>query len=225
MWGAIGAIGGSIATGLMNRSAASDQEDFQRYMSNTAHRRAAKDLEKAGLNRVLAVGSPASTPAGAMASVPDYGANLAAGISADTTRKQANAAIKETAARTEKARAETGSSQVQKDIDEEGWKWLNEKGNEAYKKSFLGASMAQKAGIPTWGGLVAGNTDILTDNLPPGWGKESNQKTLDSIRKAAAQRKARFEKKDKTGKSERDRFLGNENWIYDPKKRYDGIYR
>lgn len=45
---------------------ASNQMAFQREMSNTGYYRAAKDMEKAGLNRILAVGGPASTPAGSM---------------------------------------------------------------------------------------------------------------------------------------------------------------
>ncbi len=43
------------------------QRDFQEMMANTTHQRAAKDLSAAGLNRILALGSPAPAPAGAMA--------------------------------------------------------------------------------------------------------------------------------------------------------------
>lgn len=72
--GGIGAVAGFGGDNYMmedqqafNAQQAQLNRQFQRDMSNTAYQRAARDMEKAGLNRILALGSPASTPGGAMA--------------------------------------------------------------------------------------------------------------------------------------------------------------
>jgi hypothetical protein len=60
----LGFIGGEL-TNASNRATAGRQMDFQHYMSNTAYQRAVADLKAAGLNPMLAYGTPASSAAGA----------------------------------------------------------------------------------------------------------------------------------------------------------------
>lgn len=62
-------IVGGLSANTARRKEARRQESFQERMANTAYQRAAADLRAAGLNRILAVGSPAATPSGAMAPV------------------------------------------------------------------------------------------------------------------------------------------------------------
>nr|UXQ88069.1 MAG: DNA pilot protein [Microvirus sp.] len=80
VWGAIIDAGANLLGGKMadkgqkdanrsNERIAKDNRDFQERMSNSAYQRSAKDLTAAGLNRILALGSPASSPSGATATM------------------------------------------------------------------------------------------------------------------------------------------------------------
>ena len=72
--GALGAIGGGLLSGSASRSSASDQMDFQNYMSSTAYQRSMRDMKAAGLNPILAYQQGgASTPAGAGYSLENIG--------------------------------------------------------------------------------------------------------------------------------------------------------
>lgn len=88
--GGIGALG-SVAGGLLGKSGqeaanaanlqiARENREWQERMSNTAYQRSAADLEAAGLNRILALGKPASTPAGNIATMQNPNAPLASGV-------------------------------------------------------------------------------------------------------------------------------------------------
>ena len=78
---------GSVISGLFNRSSAKDQMRFQERMANTAYQRAAKDLQAAGLNRIIALGNPAASPSGAMGTMAPIDASAAS--AADVNRKTA----------------------------------------------------------------------------------------------------------------------------------------
>ena len=95
--GPIGGLAGGLLGGLFGSSQAKkrnrmqmqlarEQMEFQERMSNTQFQRAAADLEKAGLNRILALGKPATSPQGAMAQLQDPG--IAAVNSALGVRRQ-----------------------------------------------------------------------------------------------------------------------------------------
>lgn len=78
--GMIGSRGQATAN-RQNLAIAREQMAFQERMSGSAYQRAAKDLEAAGLNRILALGSPASTPSGQSAKMENIKAPLARGVS------------------------------------------------------------------------------------------------------------------------------------------------
>lgn len=95
-------LAGSIGGALIGRSGQSsanrtnvrlarEQMAFQERMSNTAYQRATVDLEKAGLNRILALGGPASSPQGQTAQVQN---EEAAGLQAALTAAQVYATRK-----------------------------------------------------------------------------------------------------------------------------------
>lgn len=80
----IGGLIGSSGQSAANRSnerIARENRAFQERMSSTAYQRSSEDLKAAGLNRILALGSPSSTPAGSTAVMQNVKAPIAKGVS------------------------------------------------------------------------------------------------------------------------------------------------
>jgi hypothetical protein len=93
--GAAGSYFGTQSQNSANAAQAQAQMDFQRDMSGTAYQRAVQDMQKAGLNPMLAYSQGgATTPAGAMAQMQNVLGNATtSGTQAYQTVAQANQAI------------------------------------------------------------------------------------------------------------------------------------
>lgn len=100
----LGAASGAIGSGISGAFSAKEarkQRQFQRKMSNTAYQRSMRDMRRAGLNPILAYQQGgASTPAGAMGSIPDVGASISRGVSSAVQARQATSLINNTNAQT-----------------------------------------------------------------------------------------------------------------------------
>lgn len=93
-----------------NKAMAREQMRFQERMRNTAYQAAARDLEKAGLNRVIALGSPASSPGGAQARMEN---TIQPAISTAMQLQRQAAELKAINATTQNTEAATRKTQVE----------------------------------------------------------------------------------------------------------------
>lgn len=93
--GAAGSYFGQQESMKFNAKEAAKNREFQERMARNAHQYAAEDMEKAGLNRILALGNQAATPSGSAASISpmDYGtigSNAATAVEARRNLKAQN---------------------------------------------------------------------------------------------------------------------------------------
>lgn len=110
------AAGGNILSSVANLWSASQNRDFQKGMSNTAHTREVADLRRAGLNPILSAtgGAGLSTPAGATGQVFDLGS---AASGARTARaNQMSAEAKKSDSRTNMHNADTQQLRQEQDL-------------------------------------------------------------------------------------------------------------
>lgn len=114
--GGLGGLFGSSSQNRANRKLAREQMAFQERMSNTAYQRAAKDLEAAGLNRILALGSPASSPGGQTAQMQNIAEAGLSGAEKATAMQVARSNIKVIKEQAKNVAADTEVKNVQRDL-------------------------------------------------------------------------------------------------------------
>jgi hypothetical protein len=122
---AISAVGSLIGGRQRNQASAkgaSKQIAFQERMSNTAMQRRAKDLEKAGLNRILALGESATTPSGAMPTVED---EITPAVTSAQNAYSINQQVRESAARVEALKAELPGKQLRGSLAQDARDFLS----------------------------------------------------------------------------------------------------
>lgn len=121
----LGDLGSAVIGGLFGQHSADKQMDFQRHMSNTAHRREVRDLKAAGLNPILSAGGPgAVTPSGASSSmsVNPLGTSYSNAASAKVARETAELEQDLLRAQVDKTKAETlntGQDYLLKGLDQQ----------------------------------------------------------------------------------------------------------
>ena len=141
--GLLGGLGALGAQGV-SRDMAREQMQFQEQMSNTAYQRATTDMQKAGINPMLAYmkGGADSAP-GAMGTAENVGSAFMAGRQAQAQAKQAEAAADSATAQAEKTEAEKEGQEIDNNLKPFY-------AHIALKNAGSSALTAEKAGTNTW---------------------------------------------------------------------------
>lgn len=168
----------------MNWQIARENRAFQERMSSTAYQRAAKDLESAGLNRILALGSPSSTPSGATATMQNPKAGIQKGIEQATNSALATRRLSQELKNMEavegKDQSQTDLNRAQEDIAAEEIQ---------LKRQLTRESLQRTAGIAATTAGTIQNTAYVSEKIP-GMHAEAklwrflNRNQMDSLAKA-----------------------------------------
>lgn len=145
----IGGAGG-LFSNWSSAKQAKKQMDFQEKMSNSAYQRAVADMKKAGLNPVLAAGSPASTPGGAMGQTVNMADSLGKGVNSALAYKSVKANV-------DRVDAAATSARAQATLDAEKLKYLND--HPDLKPLYYGGVLGQESGLDK-AGFIPGLVDL-----------------------------------------------------------------
>ncbi len=178
-FGPIGGFLGNVVGGLFGRSGqnsaneanlaiARENRAWQERMSNTANQRAAADLEKAGLNRILALGRPASTPAGNTATMLNKNAKLqegiAGGISTALQAKQIQQNLKESDSRIMLQGEQASNARAQANLYQSQAGQSEQMTNESMER--MRNTIVERTGIDTRNKMAELQRQILSHQIP-----------------------------------------------------------
>lgn len=88
--GPVGAALGTIGSTLFSQRSSRKARQHQEAREDSAYQRAAKDMEKAGLNRILALGGPSQSSGGGSAMMGNVGDALVSGSEQERKRNTMN---------------------------------------------------------------------------------------------------------------------------------------